>query len=47
MEERLASFHLDHVVSFASPVHRKLFAAMMAADRHHVLALQQALEALS
>jgi rubrerythrin len=43
LEESLASFHLDNAAAFVRPEHRKLFQAMMNADRGHVEALRAAL----
>jgi rubrerythrin len=43
LEESLASFHLDNAAAFVRPEHRKLFEAMMKADRGHVEALRAAL----
>jgi rubrerythrin len=45
LEERLADFHLTAITAFRSERLRKLFGAMMAADRGHVEALRAALAA--
>jgi rubrerythrin len=44
LEERLANFHLTGIASFSKPNARRLFEAMMAADRDHVAALQRQLD---
>ena len=40
LEERFADFHMTTVTTFGTPGLRKLFEAMMAADRDHVAALR-------
>jgi len=42
-EEALVNLHADKIPIFAEESHKKLFAAMMAADREHVGRLRQAL----
>jgi len=43
MEDELVDLHVSSVAVFTEDRHRKLFAAMMAADKGHVAALQAAL----
>jgi hypothetical protein len=45
LEDRFAHFHMSTVADFRSPNLRKLFEAMMAADRAHSAALREALAA--
>ena len=40
LEERFAEFHMTTVTTFGTPGLRKLFEAMMAADREHVALLR-------
>jgi len=45
LEEKLAKFHMDCMVGFADETFRELFRAMMAADKYHLEALQDAYDA--
>jgi len=45
LEQRFADFHMTTVTTFGTPGLRKLFEAMMAADREHASALRSALDA--
>ena len=47
LEDRFAHFHMSTIADFRSPNLRKLFEAMMAADREHSDALRKALAARS
>lgn len=47
LEDRFAHFHMSTITAFRSPNLRKLFEAMMAADREHSDALRGALAARS
>ena len=47
LEEKLSDFHMDCVATFTEESYRKLFAAMMNADRGHLQALQEASRQLS
>jgi rubrerythrin len=40
LEDRLSEFHLDCVAGFVEESHKQLFRAMMAADNHHLMKLQ-------
>lgn len=45
LEHQLARFHMTGVAEFTQPNVRKLFAAMAAADREHIAALERQLQA--
>jgi rubrerythrin len=45
-EESMSALHADQILVFANPQFKALLAAMMAADRGHVAALQAALSRL-
>jgi hypothetical protein len=46
LEEQYVQFHMDMAVAFDTESHRKLFRAMMAADKEHVDSLCKALREL-
>lgn len=46
LEEQLFNFHLEYSVSFQNESYRKLFHAMLSADREHIEALKRALQEL-
>ena len=46
LESLLVQFHADYAVEFSEPSYQQLFRSMMAADRDHVAALENALAAL-
>jgi len=47
LEEKLAAFHADGVAHFVDEKYKKLFTAMMQADRNHIETLQKAYQKLT
>ena len=47
LEEKLAAFHANGVAHFVDESYKKLFTAMMKADRNHIVLLQKAYQKLT